>query len=133
DVEARGAGKWRLKLKKLALGPADSATPVAGEVLVYFKQADLSGLLAADRIQIRGQLERPQPAMNFGAFSYRQFLAQQGVFTVAYAQHWERLQVGHRMHPERLLQQSRQHLLAGLERHLPLGSARLLGSLVVGE
>ena len=81
---------------------------------------------------LNGRLALPQPALNFGAFSYQAYLRQQGIFALVYAYSLKKTGDGSWWLPARLLQQLRQAVLQGFEKRLPLGQARLLGSLLVG-
>lgn len=133
DLELLGAERWRVRVDQLQL--TDRAkTPLAGSTLVYFQQTAPVVYRIGDRVEIRGRLTAVPAAMNFGAFSYRDYLARQQIFSLIFAQtlRLEQAATGSWL-PARHLQSLRLDLVRRLESHLPLGSARILASLIVGE
>ncbi|PKL78687.1 MAG: hypothetical protein CVV27_02920 [Candidatus Melainabacteria bacterium HGW-Melainabacteria-1] len=132
DPVLKGPQRWTLDLRVSQLKAMGEVKPVKGLVRVHLRTEELPNLRIGDQIQLAGRLALPQPALNFGAFSYRDFLRQQGIHALLYADKLERLTLGPRWHPLGLLQDLRRNVLGGFERHLPLPQARLLGSLLLG-
>ncbi|MBF2053508.1 MAG: DNA internalization-related competence protein ComEC/Rec2 [Candidatus Sericytochromatia bacterium] len=133
DLEALGADRWRVAVDQLQLAD-QTESQLTGKTLVYFKQTAAVTYRIGDRIQIKGRLGQVPAALNFGAFSYRDYLARQQVFSLVFADTVSLQQAATgSMQPERLLQGLRLDLVRRLEAHLPLGSARILASLIVGE
>lgn len=109
--------------------------PCEGKVQVFLAQAQTP--VYGQQLTLQGRLDRPAQADNFGGFSYAQYLATQGIHGVFYARE---LRSGKVFAGPlgvygvlRQCQRLRQQLLSAFEAHLPLGSARILGSLILGE
>lgn len=133
DLEALGADRWRVSVDQLQLAD-QTGIQLTGKTLVYFKKTAAVPYRIGDRLQIRGRLGQVPAALNFGAFSYRDYLARQQVFSLVFAETVSLQQAATgSWQPARRLQSLRLDLVKRLESHLPLGSARILASLIVGE
>ncbi|MEZ0371547.1 MAG: ComEC/Rec2 family competence protein, partial [Candidatus Sericytochromatia bacterium] len=133
DLSQTGPRRWTLDLDVSRLQNHDQALAAKGRVRVHLKADQVPSLRIGDRVRLHGRLALPSVALNFGAFSYRDYLRQQGIFAVVYAQELDKTADGPAWQPQRLLQDLRRGILQGFERRLPLGQARLLGSLLLGS
>ncbi len=104
---------------------------LSGKIRLGLKQVPLGQLHVGDRIQVAGRLQAPSQAQNFERFSYRDYLARQGVFTQLYARDFKLLSQA--QGSQTWLPRVRQFLLAGFDSHLAPAQARVLGSLILGE
>lgn len=133
-----GSQRWQWDLSVTDFRP-NTATPFQisrGKVRLFLKQPQKPVLQPGEQIRVFGRLERPQPALNPGGFSYRDYLEQQGIFSLCYAQSFQRTGLeaqGLLWSFRRLLFALRQNLVGKLEAQLPADTAHLLGSLVLGE
>lgn len=138
DWSEQGPQRWSFDLDAEALVSHQRRQHLAGRLRVSLRLpagSHLSSVPAiGDRIQLSGRLALPQPALNFGAFSYRDYLRRQGIFSLFYARQLTPQSDAPAVVwlPARWLQTLRRELLKGFETHLPQGQARLLGSLLVG-
>ncbi len=85
------------------------------------------------QVKLLGHLSQPLPALNFGAFSYRDYLARQGVFTQFQVRQWTLLQAPSDWSPGRGIERLRSRVFSAFAQALPTETAALLGSLVLGE
>ncbi|MGV3524388.1 MAG: DNA internalization-related competence protein ComEC/Rec2 [Candidatus Sericytochromatia bacterium] len=129
DWQPTGVGRWRVDVAAEQL----RAQAVVGKVRVHLRSDTLPAGQIGDRVAVVGRVGPAAEALNFGAFSYRDYLKRQGIFAVCNARSVHLLQTGSAWLPQRLLQRVRQDLLRRFETHLELGPARLLGSLIMGE
>lgn len=129
DWQPTGPGRWRVDLAAEAV----RSQSVAGKVRVHLRSEDVPAGQIGDRVSVLGRLNPAADAMNFGAFSYRDYLRRQGIFVVCNARGVSVLETGSAWRPQRILQRVRQDLLRRFETHLAVGPARLLGSLIMGE
>lgn len=132
DITPKGGQRWMLDLDTQSLKVQGSSQTLSGKLRVHLKTEQLPALRIGDTVSVSGRLARPQPALNFGAFSYRDYLRHQGIFAVVYARDINKIQNGPAWAPFRLLQGLRMQILSGFERGLPIEQARLLGSLLLG-
>lgn len=135
DWIEQGPQRWSFDLSARELSYHGQPLRLTGKLRVSLKlrPGELSALpRIGDRLRLSGRLALPQPALNFGSFSYQDYLRQQGIFALAYAYGIEKTADGAWWLPARLLQDLRRTVLSGFEKRLPLGQARLLGSLLVG-
>lgn len=131
DKTKPAAQRWMFDIAPLSLGQTRPAG-LSGRMRVHLKSSKLPDLRIGDTIRLSGRLAIPEPARNFGAFSYREYLERQGIFSLLYARNLDKVGEGADWLPLRLLQGLRMKILAGFEAQLPLGQARLLGSLLLG-
>lgn len=83
-------------------------------------------------VHLEGSLHRPSPAMNPGEFSYRDYLARQGIYATLSVQRIRVLQAA----PWSLQGAAialKDRCMGELSRHLPPDEASLLGSLLLGS
>ncbi|PIQ24348.1 DNA internalization-related competence protein ComEC/Rec2 [bacterium (Candidatus Blackallbacteria) CG17_big_fil_post_rev_8_21_14_2_50_48_46] len=131
-------GKLSLRLKAHQLKLKGQTLKVSGQVQVQ-QALQAHGAQAPEppapgsEIQVTGSLDRPLPALNFGDFSYRDYLARQGVFSLFRARELKILKQPSPVSPPFLLHRLRQKLYTGFARSLPSEHAALLGSLILGE
>lgn len=83
--EKNRSAQWTLNAQTLALN-GDTLT-VSGKVRVRLYSNLKTDLKLGDEIWISGKLKLPQKAMNAGEFNYRNFLDEQGIFTLLAVQH----------------------------------------------
>lgn len=119
-------------------------TACTGKVQVFARQAIQA--VYGQRLRLKGRLKRPANADNFAGFSYAKYLATQKIYGVVYAREADveplteetELSTLQRMQNLnifilRRFQNFRHRLVGAFEAHLPLGSARVLASLILGE
>lgn len=131
DLVKKGPQRWSLDLELEQLS-SPQERPLSGKVKVQLKADKAPQLRIGERVELSGRLDKPQVAQNFGAFSYRDYLRQQGIFSLIYAQQINSLSQARPWHPAYWLQGLRLQILGGYEKYLPVDQARLLGSLLLG-
>lgn len=136
DLLQKGPRKWQFELKaeqaQLTSQEQPALQSLKGTIKVFYR-GPAPQLGYGDQVLLQGRVDLPAEALNFGAFSYRDYLKRQGIFSVFYAQQLKRLQPGSNWSLMRQLQGVRRLVLKGFETHLPIEQARLLGSLILGE
>jgi competence protein ComEC len=126
--------RLQLRLKVSQLITQGKSQSVTGLLQVSLAQQHTAKRPATgDRVRLSGALKQPLPALNFGAFSYRDYLARQGVFAQFQAQDLQFLTAPHPWYPPFLLERFRRHIFTGFAQALSPEHAALLGSLVLGE
>lgn len=132
DISHQGNDKWSMTVQAQQI-TSPQRQSVSGYVKVHLKSHQIPPLRIGDQVHITGRLAQAPAAMNFGAFSYRDYLQQQGMFSVIYAQDIRLLTSGPRWNVPYALQSLRLSILAGFEKAMPVGQARVLGSLLLGS
>lgn len=128
------ADKVNLRIRAAVLIRKNQSIPVTGWVQAFIPQVPVAQLPPPGaRILLSGKLDQPLPAMNFGEFSYREYLARQGVFTQMRVRQLELQALPASWHAPWLLHRFRQHLFTRFARHLKPDTAALLGCLILGE
>lgn len=133
----------KLRLRAETLKKQGEIHPVVGTVQVHLPTAPNSSQAGASalpqrpptgaKVKLLGNLSQPLPALNFGAFSYRDYLARQGVFSQFQARQLTLLQGPAAWAPSRWIEQFRSGVFGAFAQALPKETAALLGSLVLGE
>lgn len=124
-----GRRRWRCVGRVLQA----QGRPAEGKTQISFYATE-QHLQVGDQLRFKALIQAPPAQANLGGFSYRRYLARQGIMTLSEAKtvpqlerrpaHWWVL---------RRLQHFREDLLRRLEAQMPRETARLLASLVVGE
>lgn len=126
--------KVNLRVRVAFLLQKQQRVRVTGLVQVFLRKNSAIELPPPGaHVLLVGTLEKPLPAMNFGAFSYRDYLARQGIFTQMRAHQLQLQQLPSTWHIPWLLQRFRHYLYTHFARPLPSETAPLLGSLILGE
>ncbi len=89
--------------------------------------------MVGDRFTVSGSLNRPQPAMNPGAFDYAAYLARQGLYCTLHAREARHSGVEPGWGVLRRIDQLRVHLQPIIGAGLPSHEAALFGSLILGS
>lgn len=110
--------------------------PVSGQVLVAARGLDLHADLG-DRLTLRGQLQRPSPARNPGAFDYRAYLELESIHFLLALRRPEQVVAGEK-HPgpwlfEWVVLPVRHAVEESITRNLSGGPAGLLLGVLLGE
>jgi len=136
QVGERGL-KFRLRAESLkkqgavhrVSGVVQVSLPLLGSALSAQKLRPSEGA----QVKLLGNLSPPLPALNFGAFSYRDYLARQGIFSQFQARQITPLQAPQPWSPARWIEQFRSRVFGAFAQALSADTAALLGSLVLGE
>lgn len=123
-----------LRLQAESLKKQGAVHRVSGSVQVSFPLLPNTERPATGaQIKLLGNLSQPLPSLNFGAFSYRDYLARQGVFAQFQARQLTLLQASTPWSPLRGVEQFRSAIFVAFAQALRADTAALLGSLVLGE
>ncbi len=120
---------WRFEVEVRSL-VAPWREPVAGRVMARYQGPERPRY--GSLVHLEGSLNRPSPAMNPGEFSYRDYLARDGIYATLSAR---RLQVVEAASWSLLgtAIALKDRCMAVLSHHLPADRASLLGSLLLGS
>jgi competence protein ComEC len=127
-----GERGYKLRLKAESLKKQGVLYRVSGLVQVNLPLAP-SRPPSGAQVKLLGHLSAPLPALNFGAFSYRDYLARQGVFTQFQARQLTLVMAPSDWAPGRGVERVRSRVFSAFAQALPAETAALLGSLVLGE
>ncbi|MFN3345033.1 MAG: ComEC/Rec2 family competence protein [Chloroherpetonaceae bacterium] len=110
------SAQWTLNAQELVRN--SDTTVVSGKVRVRLYSDLKTDLKLGDEIWISGKLKLPQKAMNAGEFNYRNFLDEQGIFTLLAVQH------------DSLIQKTGNINLSFYERYITLPTAERLSKTI---
>jgi len=108
--------------------------PVQGDVQAFLLQPSFIPQVG-DRIRLRGKLEKPRPALNFGEFEYGRYLAQKRIFSIFETlgkRNATFIEVNQRQWFWRFMAHLRQGIAKRIDQIYPFKEASLLKALIVG-
>jgi competence protein ComEC len=125
--------QWLLVVEAHTLRRHEREQIVSGRVIVSLPRHVQALPPTGSEIRLSGRAERPGDRLNFGEFSYRDYLAREGIFTRFKARELKVLRTASPNYLPGLPQQLRNQLYTRFSTPLSSEPAALLGSLVLGS